>query len=238
MVFAAATAFAQDDDNHPWNIPQKTDYPSIKTASPTCQEFAPDTFTLVDKVEGDLNGDRLADCVLVLRGTSEKFLYKNEGFGTPEFDTNPRILIIAFRNKSGGYSLKEQSNTIVALPIAPNMEEPFQEVKIEKGVLHAIVTEFYSAGSWTMTNRTYKFRFQNDDLELIGLEYTNVRRNTGEIVTRSYNFSTGKAIKNEGRVDDDGKGKETRYDFKLRPLITLKNLPSPFTWQIEEDVLI
>lgn len=239
VMFAAASVWAQDDEEDvPWNIPNEADHPVVRTASPTCQGFAPKGFRVVEKAEGDLNGDRLADCVLVIQGTDKKFLYKNEGFGSPEFDTNPRILVIAFRNKNGGYTLKEQSNTLIALPNAPNMTEPFQEAKIVSGVLHILIEEFYSAGSWSMSNRTYKFRYQNNEFELIGLDHTYVRRNTGEITTRSYNFSTGKAIRNDSTIDDDGKGKETRYNFKLDPLKTLKTVPPPFTWEIEEDVII
>ncbi|MBX3243820.1 MAG: hypothetical protein KF685_05130 [Acidobacteria bacterium] len=237
MVFGAVQGSAQDDDV-PWNLPQETDHPTVKAVSATCQDLAPKGFKVVSKVDGDLNGDRLADCVLVLQGTDKKFLYENEGLGSSEFDTNPRILAIAFGNKGGGYTLKEQSNTLIVLPNAPNMTEPFQEAKIEKGVLHILIEEFYSAGSWSMSNRTYKFRFQNGEFVLIGLDYNHIRRNTGEISSRSYNFSTGKAIRSEGAVDDDGKGKETQYKFKLDKLKTLKTVPAPFTWEIEEGVLI
>lgn len=237
ITFSTTTSFAQDEDER-WNFPQASDYPTVANGAASCTKFTPKGFTVTAKAEGDLNGDRLSDCVLVVRGTAKKFIAKNEGFGSPKFDTNPRILIIAFRNGKGGYKLVEQNNRFIVFPDAPNMTEPFQSIGISKGVLSILIEEFYSAGSWSMTNRTYKFRYQNSEFELIGLEHTHVRRNTGEITTRSYNFSTGKAILSEGMIDDDGKGKKTHYELKLDTPKTLKTTPPAFTWEIENDVVI
>src|SRR5688572_17460630 len=101
LLIANANLIAQSDDDNPWQTPKAGDYPTIDAAAAACEGFAPKNWTVVSKSEGDLNGDKLTDCVLVVQGTDKKFLYKNEGLGTDVFDTNPRILVIAFRQSDG-----------------------------------------------------------------------------------------------------------------------------------------
>lgn len=235
LLAVTGNLVAQSDE--PWQTPKAADYPAIAAEATACEGFTPKDWTVTAKVEGDLNGDKLADCVLVVRGTDKKFLYKNEGLGTEVFDTNPRVLVIAFR-RSDGFRLAEQNNRFIIAPDSPTMTEPFQEAAINKSVLTFNFEEFYSAGSWGMSNRKYAFRFEKGEFVLIGVDKTYVNRGSGEMETRSYNFSTGKVRTDKGHISDDGTGKVRWRNFKLNPKRTLKTVEPPLTWEIENDIVI
>jgi hypothetical protein len=158
LLLTSANLIAQVEDDDPWQTTEAGDYPAITAEATACEGFAPKGWTVTAKVEGDLNGDKLADCVLIVQGTDKRFLNKNEGLGTDVFDTNPRVLVIAFRRSDGtGFSLAEQNNHFIVASDSPTMTEPFQEAAINKGVLTFGFEEFYSAGSWGMSNRKYTF---------------------------------------------------------------------------------
>lgn len=236
LIFAASVA-AQVEEG--CVTPGPDDYPAIVETGKTVAEFIPKGFTVVKRVSGDLNGDGAADAAMIIQGTSKKFLNKNEGFGGPVFDTNPRILFILFKEKANaGFRVAARSNTFVVIPHSPVMTEPFLDMSIKKGVLSFLFEEFYSAGSWSMSNRTYKFRFEDGEFVLIGLDKTYTQRNTGEIETRSYNFLTGKVKTDVGMIDDSVKPKVTWRDFRLDPKMTLTTIPPPFTWEIESDYVV
>ncbi len=79
-----------------------------------------------------MNGDRVQDCAVVIKGNNSKFLNKNDGLGSDIFDTNPRILIVLFKNAvEKRYEIAEQSNTFIMIPDLPTMTEPFQSVKLK-----------------------------------------------------------------------------------------------------------
>jgi len=237
MLLFAANIAAQDENE--WVTPKSDDYPAIIETGKTVAAFIPKSCTVVKRVSGDLNGDGAMDAVVIIQGTSKKFLNKNEGFGGPVFDTNPRILFILFKEKGiGGFRLAAQSNTFVVAPNSPVMTEPFQDMAIKKGVLSLQFEEFYSAGSWSMSNRTYKFRFENEEFVLIGLDKTYVQRNTGETEIRSYNFLTGKVKTDVGMIDDSVKPKVEWRNFVLQPKMTLKTIPPPLTWELESDYIV
>jgi hypothetical protein len=239
LLLIPANLIAQSEDDNPWQTPKAADYPAIVASAAPCEGFAPKDWTVTAKVEGDLNGDKLADCVLIVRGTDKKFLNKNEGLGTDVFDTNPRVLVIAFRKADGtGFTLAEQNNRFIIASDSPTMTEPFQEAAINKGVLTFGFEEFYSAGSWGMSNRKYMFRYQSGEFVLIGVDHTSVNRGSGEIEIRSYNLSTGKVESEKGNISDDKKGKITRRKLRIDPKPTLKTIKPMLTWEIEKDVII
>lgn len=236
LLASAVPAFAQTDDE-PWARPKAADYPTIAEFASKCNDFKPAGWKAVSSASGDLNGDGRADCAAVFQGTDKRFHYRNAGLGSDVLDTNPRILIVSFAEKEG-FRLIEQNNTFIISAESPTMTEPFQEMTIKKGVLKFLFEEFYSAGSWGMSNRKYTFRFQNGEMTLIGVEKTEMRRNTGELEIRSYNFSTGRMTVETGSISDDGKGKVRRKAFRIRPLPTLKTVEPMLTWEIEKDVII
>lgn len=233
LVFNCSVVFAQDD----FKFPTESDYPKLPASARNFDEFVPPNWKLIGKATGDLNGDKIQDAVLVVQGTRREFIQKNDGLGGKEFDTNPRMLIITFKNaRENRYELAEQSNTFIITPDSPTMTEPFQSVKIVKGVLQLDFEIFYSAGSWGTSQSSYKFKYIRGEFALIGADKTEAMRNTGKTETRSYNFLTNKMIVITGNFSGDAKAKIKSY--KIGKLKTFRTFAKPFDWEIEKDYFL
>lgn len=219
--------------------PTAADYPKLEKTGQNIEDFVPKNFTLVEKACGDLNADKVADCALVIKGTDPRFLNKNEGLGTPVFDTNPRILVILFRDQTKNqYELVEQNNSFIIPADSPTMEEPFQAVSIKNGVLQLDFQIFMNAGGWGMTNAGYKFKYRQGEFALIGADINESQRNTGETEDTSYNFLTGKAKISKGNFSSDKNSKVRWKTYKSAKLQTFKTFKAPFTWEIEPNNFI
>jgi hypothetical protein len=240
FTFALLTTvgtYAQDED--PWVKPKPADYPVIAKNAPTVAGFIPVGYKLVKSVTGDLNGDKVPDAAVHIMGTSKQFLNKNEGLGGDIYDTNPRILVILFRDKpNGGYSLAEQSNTFIIAPYSPVSTEPFQDMSIRKGVLEISFELWQSAGGWGATNASYKFKFTGGEFSLIGADSMDYQRNSGDSETRSYNFLTNRLRITKGSMSSDKPGKVRWKTLKKQKLKTFETFPIPFEWEIEPDVFL
>jgi hypothetical protein len=223
------TVFAQDEFNHP----KETDYPNLLKSGESIDDFVPKGWEIAGKACGDLDRDKAEDCALVIKANGSKFLNKNTGFGSDIFDTNPRVLLVLFKDKDG-YKAVKQSNSFIIPPDSPTMTEPFQTVEIKSGVLELSFELFSSAGSWGMTRATYKFKFLNGEFVLIGADKTETMRNTGKMETRSYNFLTGKVKISTGKTSSD-KDKVRWKTYKLKKMKTLDTFKAPFSWEIETD---
>jgi hypothetical protein len=232
IVIASASfqsVFAQDD----YNRPKEADYPNLLKSGKSVDDFIPKGWETMGKACGDLNGDKADDCVLVINAKESKFLNKNESLGSDVFDTNPRVLLVLFKDKNG-YKAVKQSNSFISPPDSPTMTEPFQTVDIKNGVLELSFELFSSAGSWEMSSASYKFKFLGGDLVLIGADKTETMRNTGEMESRSYNFLTGKVKISTGNTSSD-KEKVSWKTYKLKKLKTLETFKAPFSWKMEPD---
>jgi len=160
------------------------------------QNYIPKGWVLDTALKGDLNKDRQADAVLVLRNTQPSNFRKNEGLGMDLLDLNPRRLLILFKT-STGYT--KELSTDVFLPSVNDeestcLEDPFSEggIEISKGLLKIRLHYWLSCGSWYVTDYDYTFRYQNKKFEMIGLDVSSFHRASGESSTTSYNFSTRK----------------------------------------------
>lgn len=232
LLCGASAVFGQDE----FPMPKKSDYPELPKTAAKPADFIPKDWKIMGESEGDLNGDRQKDAVLVIKGTDPKFVTRHEGLGENPFDTNPRIMAILFR-ENDGYKLVQRSDSFIAMSDYPTMSEPFQAVKITNGVLQFDFEMFLSAGGWGMSNQNYKFRYQNGKFELIGADKTETQRNTGEMETRSYNFVTGKVKVTTGNFEGK-KEKVTWKTYKSKTLQTFDTLPKPFEWEIEKDYFL
>jgi hypothetical protein len=217
--------------------PVASDYPNLPKSAARPADFIPAGWKIMGEAEGDLNGDKRTDFALVIKANEKKFLNKNDGLGGEVFDTNPRILAVLFW-ENDRYKLAVQSNSFIVLPDAPTMEEPFQAIKIENGVLRLDFVIWYSAGSWGMSTHIYRFRFQNGTFALIGADETETQRNTGEMETRSYNFLTGKVKTTSGNISGKPKDKVQWRNFRLKELKTFETFPEPFKWEVEKGYFL
>ena len=235
LVFNCSVVFAQDD----FKFPTESDYPKLPASARNFNEFIPPNWKLMGKATGDLNGDKTQDAVLVVQGTYPEFVQKNDGLGSGEFDTNPRMLIILLKNSAqNNYELVEQSKTFIIMPDSPRMTEPFQSVKFAGGVLQLDFEIFYSAGSWGTSQASYKFKQINGEFALIGADKTESMRNSGETETRSYNFLTNKMSVTTGNFSKAAKAKTKWKTYKIAKLKTLRTFLKPFDWEIEKDYFL
>ena len=213
---------------------QEFSYPSINQTGKTVQDFVPAGWTILDTATGDLNRDKLNDVAIILQ-------YKDSVTIVGPHDvedtvvTQPRMLIIVFKNSANNkFYLAEKTNSFILNHDNPTMEDPYAGLTIHKGVLQIDFHIFHNMGSWYITNASYKFRFQNNQFELIGAEYSSMHRATHDFENYSYNFLTKKRSLIKGN-DNKGTKKTHWKPVKIATLKTLKTFKQPFTWEVEKD---
>jgi hypothetical protein len=165
----------------------------------------------IKKVKGDLNKDNLADLVVVTQDTiNEKAPYK---------------LSVFFAQPNGTF--KEIVSTTKAIdaqyPEGKNgyyNGQSFYDISIEKGIL--IISNELTRG-----NFEHKFRYHNNNFELIGFSET-YSDGQGTIGMVDFNLSTGIRVSTTERYDDsDEKPTKNQKKILIRPLPKLQNF-TPF----------
>lgn len=212
-------------------------FPTLSSQGKSLNELIPKKWSVLSSAEGDLNKDGITDLVFVIENTDKSNFQINENeFGKDSINLNPRILAIYFGTKSGNYTKNLESNEFIILQDSPTMDEPFDGVEILKnGVLKINFHFWFSAGSWWMSNHSYKFRFQNNQFELIGYDANEIHRATLETHSYSINFSTRKMETTTTILDENEEEiveKETK-SFKLKELKSIPSLGKPFEWEFE-----
>ncbi len=210
-------------------------YPTVKTYGHRFSDFIPSGWTILDTAKGDLNKDGNDDLAFVLQYRDSVPIAITD-YG--ELDTviaQPRMLLIAFYStNSKQYNLIEQSNTFILSHDNPNMEEPFQDISISKGILKIAFNIFMNSGGWGTFTNIYKFRYQDEELNLIGAEYHYINRGSGETEDRSYNFLTSRVKISTGTISSD-KSKTKWRTLGAKELKTFKTFNQPFSWKIEKN---
>lgn len=196
LLLTAAGAAAEDE------VPPVR-FPAIPAQATTRAELVPKGWTVETEKRGDLNGDGVADLLLVLHMTDPRNVISNDGLGPSELDTNPRMLVVAFADKTKKYSVTLADHTLIPRHIDPLMDDPLEGVAIVKGTVQVSLLRWMSAGSWYTTQSKLTFRHQDGCFRLIGYDSTEMKRNTGETTAVSINYLTKKIQTTEGNVGDD-----------------------------------
>ena len=195
----------------------------------TLENIIPNNWKLLDSTSGDLNQDGVSDLVFAIQKTDRNNIELNDGLGTDTIDLNPRILAIYFGSKSGGFNKKLVSEHFIILRDSPTMDEPFEGFNInKKGILDINYRFWYSAGSWSMSNHKYRFRFQNNEFVLIGYDSNEAHRASGETTDYSINFLTKKMKITKGNFSNDEPESVEWKEFYLEKLLTIKSIKKPF----------
>lgn len=201
-------------------------YPRLAAEAARAEGFVPTGWAIERRAEGDLNADGLADLALVLRARDPRNIIANEeGFGENPFDTNPRILAVAFARPGGaGYRLAVQNHSLIARRTNPAQTDPFGEeesvFEIARGNLRLSLHLFMSAGGWTMGNSTFTLRWQDDALRLIGFDSNMTQRNTGGMESLSVNYLTHRVRAGTGHMSRNGERVRWRR-LRPGPLLTI-----------------
>ena len=168
-------------------------------------DFVPKNWKIIAKAEGDLNTDKITDLVLVIEDTKEKNIVSNNGLGASTLNTNPRLLLVLFKNNKNKFYLDKKNKINIPSEGSienPCLEDPFlssKGIEITKGLLKLSLRYWLSCGSWEMNVNDYTFRLKNNQFELIGYDTFSLHRASGEIDESSYNFLTKKKSITNGK---------------------------------------
>lgn len=211
---------------------QNFSYPSINMQAKDINNFIPNNWKLLDSAQGDLNKDKQTDLALILQYKDSISIVNKDD---DSIVTQPRILIILLYDPTTNqYQLEEKSNSFILYHDDPNMEDPYQDISINSGILKIDFSFFMFSGGWGMYHNSYKFRFQDTSFVLIGADESYVHRATGEREDRSYNFLTKKVKVSTGTISSD-KQKVIWRTIDLKEQKTLKTFKEPFSWEVEKD---
>lgn len=141
----------------------------------SAQEFSlPKGHQIISEVIGDLNADQIDEKVIVVETDEET-----------DFGFVRNVYVLKSVNDTWKIWKKSQ-NAILKSQEGGMMGDPFEEIKIIKGIL--IINQ--SGGSSWKWNRTDKYRYQNGEFELIG--YSSHSGKLCEYWTSfDFNLSTG-----------------------------------------------
>jgi len=209
-------------------IPDVT-YPSLPRQAASADGFVPRGWILEAQASGDLNRDGVGDLAIVLRQNDPKNVIENPGLGENPFDTNPRILAVAFRDgPSGNYVLNVENHTLIPRRDNPVQADPFGEdhggIAIRRGGLEITLHLFMSAGGWGMFTATHKVQYRNGRFELIGYDRSEVHRATGKTKDVSVNYLTRRMRLSTGHISSDAPASVTWKDLERRAPLTLERL--------------
>jgi hypothetical protein len=212
---------------------QNFSYPSIKATGQRINDFVPTGWTVLDSAYGDLNKDGIKDAAIVIQHRDSISLVNSS---EDTVLTQPRILLLLFKNPATNkFSLIEQSNSFILKHDNSIMDDPYQGITIDKGILKIDFHLFYNIGSWYSTSSTYKFRFDGKTFLLIGADLSTIHRATLDYEDYSYNFLTKKKSYTKGN-EQSGTKKTTLKTFALTSLKTFKTFKEPYSWEIEPDI--
>ena len=180
--------------------------------------FIPKGWKTVLSAKGDLNNDKLEDVAIIIEKTDKANIVKNENLGSEYLNLNPRILLVLFKQKNGSYILasKNDKGFIKSAGDKENqaLMDTLDNISIKNNILKIKFNYFLSAGSWSVTQNTYTFRFQNKKFELIGFDNNSYMRNSGNQEEFSINFSTNKLKITTGRNMFDEKANKPKEEWK------------------------
>ena len=180
-------------------------YPPVASQAREAAGFVPPGWTLEQQASGDLDTDGKADLALLLRLRDPRNTLRNAGLGEADFDTNPRMLVVALR-EGAGYRRVLQDHALVPRrddPVDDDYVQGDDALAIARGTLRVRLHAWRSAGGWGTWTNTFTFRWQQGCLRLIGFDRSHLQRNSGRTEDTSINYLTGRATVAEGSIEDD-----------------------------------
>ena len=216
LALAASGAAAQDPVIPPFV------HPELSILEASIQDFVPQHWRIEARAGGDLDGDGKADFALVLRNSNPANVIA-DSVCEERFDTNPRILLVLLAQPDGRYRMVGKSHELIPRRENPCQVDPFSDpgqIAIERGTLRLDLERMMSAGGWDAGTTTFKWRWRDGAMRLIGFDYSNVQRNTGALSLLSVNYLTGRVKVTTGNVGTDrDKVRWTALRTRLAPTL-------------------
>jgi hypothetical protein len=201
--------------------------PTLPTVA---QSYLPKGWKLLEVVKADLNSDGRDDLVFVREEDDPKKVIKKLPANDGLRNYNPRVLTVLLAGEAGFRKLGEYDKLI---PPAfedewENYDDRFSGISVKKGVLTVAFRYWASAGTWSMSMESYKFRLEAGRLRLIGSETDSFHRGSGEKDLVSTNYLTGKVKRTSGLNEFDEKESNPQVEWERLPSrspVYLEDLP-------------
>jgi hypothetical protein len=205
-------------------------YPTIKRTGKFIKDFVPSGWTILDSATGDLNNDNQYDATVILQHIDSTLIVEKEDNFEDSVVTQPRILIILFKNSTNNlFNLFEQSNSFILTHDSPFIDDPYQSISIKRGILQIDFYWYPTSGNWFNTT-AYKFRYQKNNFFLIGADYEESNKASHDFNRHSYNFLARKMTSTNGNWDKKtAKSKTEVLDFGN--LKTIETIKRPYDWE-------
>jgi hypothetical protein len=169
---------------------------AVSESSASFDAWVPAGWKLILTAAGDLDRDGISDAVLVLEQTNPANLKPHEGLGTSVLNVNPRRLLILLKTSDGYRNILSRDDLLPSenSEVSPCLDDPLQEggISVSSGKFIVELRAWLSCGSWGVTHRKFTFRLENNRFRLIGYDYREFSRSTGEGSEDSINYLTGK----------------------------------------------
>jgi hypothetical protein len=227
FISSPTAGYSACDTDQGLTIPEPR-IPEIPAAGGKAGDFVPSGWKLAESVSGDFNRDGLNDIALTIVENNPNNIIKNEcGLGEPEFDANPYAILVALMQKNAGYRLTASDFKIIPRRDSPVSDQPYTGITAKNGVLSVTYHFWQSAGSWSTSTHTYKFKYQDQCMRLIGHEYHWMQRASGEETAISTNFLTGSYLTIKNYPENNHRTK-TKQKLKVNAQHCLGAVPETF----------
>jgi hypothetical protein len=229
LLLAATPAFAQDPA--PLKIPP-VKYPAIAKRAATAEKLVPKGWLVQSRATGDLNGDSVPDTAMVLLMNSPKNWVSPPWAPTTRFNSNPRMLVVAFGTPKG-FDLALADHVFIPRVENANQEQPFDGVKIENGLLKLKMHLFFDAGGYRVGRWGFAFRWQGNGFKLVNFDRDSVIKKTGDTEVISIDYPAGRKEVTTGNLAKSKESKK-RYNLASKDLVDLAQMGDGLQFKPDE----
>lgn len=182
----------------------------------SAEEVVPKGWKVLTSATEDINHDYIPDLVVIaLPDNKDNIMTREDGY---EINMNKPVVGVYF-GSGGVYELWRSATNIIEEQSETSSLDNVSLSITAKGVVNIGYKMFYSAGSWSVPSHKFVYRYQDNDLYLIGYDSHSLHRASLEETTESYNFLTGKK---QTRTTVSGKKrapKDKWETFTKKPLV-------------------